>query len=81
MLGKSGVGFDVKSTKDSPKIAFFILERPIEDKERTTTKTTTRRLDPSFTKQIIRNKGKKFPNQFSVVLKAEHVFRTGREKV
>ena len=74
MLGKNGVGFTVKSTKESPRIAFFILERPMEDSERTT--STKRQLDPSFTKETIRNKGKKFPNQFSVVLKAEHVFRT-----
>jgi len=74
MLGKNGVGFTVKSTKESPRVTFFILERPIDDNERTT--STKRQLAPSFTKEIIRNKGKKFPNQFSVVLKAEHVFRT-----
>ena len=78
MLGKSGVGFDIKSTKESPRVAFFILERPLVEER--TTSTTTRRLDPSFTKRIIRNKGKKFPNQFCVVLKAEHVFRTGPGK-
>jgi 25S rRNA (adenine2142-N1)-methyltransferase len=71
MLGKNGVGFTVKSTKESPRVAFFILERPMEDNE-----PTKGQLDPSFTKEKIRNKGKKFPNQFSVVLKAEHVFRT-----
>eukprot|EP00533_Pseudo-nitzschia_delicatissima_P001688 CAMPEP_0116085700 /NCGR_PEP_ID=MMETSP0327-20121206/4462_1 /TAXON_ID=44447 /ORGANISM="Pseudo-nitzschia delicatissima, Strain B596" /LENGTH=288 /DNA_ID=CAMNT_0003576703 /DNA_START=145 /DNA_END=1011 /DNA_ORIENTATION=+ len=68
MLGQDGVGFTVKSSKESPRIAFFILERPMEDKER--------RLDPIFTKEKIRNKGKKFPNQFSVVLKEKHIFRT-----
>lgn len=74
MLGKNGVGFTVKSTKESPRVAFFILERPMEDNKRTT--STKGQLDPSFTKEKIRNKGKKFPNQFSVVLKADHVFRT-----
>ena len=68
MLGQDGVGFTVKSSKESPRIAFFILERPMVDKER--------RLDPIFTKEKIRNKGKKFPNQFSVVLKEKHIFRT-----
>jgi len=89
MLGENGVGFNVKSTKESPKVAFFILERPIEDrnsnsngnegKKKTksgTTYTRRRQLDPSFKKAIIRNKGKKFPNQFSVVLRAEHIFGT-----
>eukprot|EP00536_Pseudo-nitzschia_multiseries_P007224 jgi/Psemu1/240046/estExt_Genewise1.C_1670014 len=69
MLGKNGVGFDVKKTKESPKVAFFVLERPMED-------DTDRKLDPSFKKPIIRNKGKKFPNQFSVVLRASHIFQT-----
>ena len=74
MLGKDGVGFSVKSTKESPRVAFFILERPSDQHERS--ESTNRRLDPSFTREIIRNKGKKFPNQFSVILEAEHVFRT-----
>ena len=72
MLGSGGVGFELKSTKDSPKLSFFILERPMLEER---TKSTT--LDPMFTKQKIRNKGKKFPNQFSVILEAEHVFGTG----
>ena len=71
MLGTNGVGFTVKSTKESPRIAFFLLERPMEDNV-----STKGQLDPSFTKEKIRNKGKKFPNQFSVVLKAKHVFRS-----
>lgn len=71
MLGKNGVGFNIQATKESPRLAFFILERPIESKE-----APTRRVDPAFRKEIIRNKGKKFPNQFSVVLKPEHIFRT-----
>ena len=74
MLGRDGVGFTVKSTRESPRVAFFILERPMKNTEGAT--STKRRLDPVFTKETIRNKGKKFPNQFSVVLKAEHVFRT-----
>jgi 25S rRNA (adenine2142-N1)-methyltransferase len=72
MLGENGVGFTVKSTKESPRVAFFILERPMEDSG--SAAPMKRKLDPSFTKERIRNKGKKFPNQFSVVLKAEHIF-------
>ena len=74
MLGKEGVGFTVKSTKESPRIAFFILERPMEDNGGAP--PAKRQLPQTFTKQKIINKGKKFPNQFCVVLKAEHVFRT-----
>ena len=73
MLGKDGVGFNVKSTKESPRIAFFILERPMEENDSGV--SGKRQLSPSFTKEKIINKGKKFPNQFSVVL-GEHVFRT-----
>jgi len=73
MLGSAGVGFEIKSTKDSPKVSFFILERPVEEEY---TRSTTR-LNPTFTQRIIRNKGKKFPNQFSVILQVEHVFGTG----
>jgi 25S rRNA (adenine2142-N1)-methyltransferase len=68
LLGKSGVGFDVISTKESPRVSFFVLQKPEGFKQRTTG------LDPKWTKQVVRNKGKKFPNQFSVVLKKEHVF-------
>ena len=74
MLGKEGVGFTVLSTKESPRIAFFILERPMEDNGGAS--HVKRQLPQTFTKQKIINKGKKFPNQFCVVLKAEHVFRT-----
>ena len=74
MLGEDGVGFTVKSTKESPRIAFFILERPVEDNSGGS--PAKRQLPQAFTKQKIINKGKKFPNQFCVVLKAEHVFRT-----
>ena len=71
MLGSSGVGFEVKSTKESPRIAFFILERPgLEELK-------SRKLPTAFTTQKIINKGKKFPNQFSVVLEAKHVFGSG----
>jgi len=73
MLGSEGVGFEIKSTKDSPKVSFFILQRPVEEEH---TRSATR-LNPTFTQRIIRNKGKKFPNQFSVVLQVEHVFGTG----
>ena len=77
MLGVEGVGFTMKSTRESPRVAFFILERPMKDDE--DTKAAKRKLNPAFTKETIRNKGKKYPNQFSVVLKAEHVFRNVTE--
>lgn len=71
MLGTGGVGFAVEETKESPKVSFFVCRRP-ED-------TRPEDLKSSWKKQIIRNKGKKYPNQFSVVLDEDEVF--GRVKV
>ncbi|VEU39383.1 unnamed protein product [Pseudo-nitzschia multistriata] len=77
MLGEKGVGFRVVSTRESPRVAFFVLERPPEEKDGGGEESRpARQLDPVFTREIIRNKGKKFPNQFSVVLRSEHVFGT-----
>jgi 25S rRNA (adenine2142-N1)-methyltransferase len=75
-----GVGFELESTKDTPRISYFLLKRPdsIGGNVATTTTTTTNQatmlLNPKWTKQVIRNKGKKFPNQFSVVLQPQYVF-------
>ena len=70
-----GVGFHIEETKESPKVAFFVCRRPtqsefVESRHR----EETRRLNPIFLKQIIRNKGKRFPNQFSVILDEDEVF-------
>ena len=62
MLGRDGgLGFDVEETKLSPKLAFFVCRRPEK-------KGPGQPLKKMWTKQSIRNKGKKFPNQFSVVI-------------
>jgi 25S rRNA (adenine2142-N1)-methyltransferase len=66
LLQDSGVGFSIQFTKVSPKISFFVLLRPTENR--------TRPLDPIWTKQVVRNKGKKYPNQFCVVLNEAFVF-------
>lgn len=64
MLGRSGgVGFDIVETKQSPKVSFLICRRPEAE-----TELPQQPLNQLWTKQIIRNKGKKFPNQFSIVL-------------
>ena len=61
---KEGVGFDVIHKKNSPRLAFFILRRPIQEPKE-------RKLNPKWKKRIIRNKGKKFPNQFCVILASD----------
>jgi 25S rRNA (adenine2142-N1)-methyltransferase len=63
MLGRSGgVGFDIVETKQSPKVAFFVCRRPESEEE------PPQPLNKLWTKQTLRNKGKKFPNQFSIIL-------------
>jgi len=88
MLGRTGAGFEIVSTRSSPRVSFFVLRRPELDqssqvscnnkeKESSATapgvkgganSTKGKRFDPKWTKLIVRNKGTKFPNQFSVVL-------------
>lgn len=62
LLAKA-VGFELLETKESPKIAFYILRRPVEE-------TCSRNLDRWKQQKVIR-KGPKFRNQFSVVLKPD----------
>lgn len=66
MLGEKGIGFVAEETKESPKLSFFVCRRPEEER--------TEPLNKLWKKQIIRRKGKKFPNQFSVVLDERDIF-------
>jgi hypothetical protein len=73
---EGGVGFEIESTKDSPRISYFLLKRPNvgTNNESITTTWSTMFLNPRWTQEVVRNKGKKFPNQFSVVLQPQYVF-------
>ena len=66
LLGSTGVGFLVEETRESPRVAFFVCRRPEG--------VRTEPLLPEWTKTTIRNKGRKFPNQFSVMLEEDEVF-------
>lgn len=72
LLSAGGVGFEVQETKESPKVAFFILRRP----EKLSSKNS---LDKKWktTKRI--NKGKKYRNKFAVILNEDEVI--GRNHV
>jgi len=71
MLGRrGGIGFDIHETKQSPKVAFFVCGRPSLDDG-----PIPSSVNKSFTVQIVRNKGKKFPNQFSIILDPEELNR------
>ncbi|CAJ1930265.1 unnamed protein product [Cylindrotheca closterium] len=65
LLGEKGVGFEIEETKESPRVSFFICRRPEEPRTAT--------LNKLWTKQIVRRKGKKFPNQFSVILSESYI--------
>jgi 25S rRNA (adenine2142-N1)-methyltransferase len=62
----SGVGFELEETKESPKVAFFILRRPLK----TLMKES---LDPQWTTSHEIRKGKKYRNKFAVVLNQNDV--------
>ena len=88
MLGRTGVGFEIVSTRSSPRVSFFVLRRPELDESSQVSRNSKERegsanapeakggasgrkrneFDPKWTRLIVRNKGPKFPNQFSVVL-------------
>jgi 25S rRNA (adenine2142-N1)-methyltransferase len=74
MLGRSGVGFHIEATKCSPRVSFFVLrrplmnDRPLDREGHSSSPSAVHKMDPKWTKLIVRNKGPKFPNQFSVVL-------------
>lgn len=63
-----GVGFDIVESKNSPKVAFFILKRPLQRDEKTNEK-----LNKKWTKSTLLNRGKKFRNSFAVVLVEDQV--------
>lgn len=62
----SGVGFDLEATKESPKVSFFILRRPLEA-------SIKESLNSQWTVLRRINNGKKFRNKFAVVLNQDDV--------
>ena len=66
LLSTAGVGFEVEETKESPKVSFFILRRPLDVPQETS-------LNPQWTTMHQINKGKKYRNRFAVILSQEEV--------
>lgn len=71
LLSETGVGFAVEETKESPKVAFFVLRRPVEED------VSNEKFDKQWTGSKVLNKGKKFRNVFDVTLKKEEVDGSG----
>ena len=71
------IGFDIQETKESPKVAFFVLKRP----EQTTTNNIESSLSLNSQQECIKKwnklkvvcRGKKYRNSFSVVLKESDI--------
>ena len=64
-----GVGFQIVQQKESPKVSFFVLQRPINDDRQ----RRRRRLDSDWTKKSVRNRAKKFRNDFAYILNEDEI--------
>mmetsp|Transcript_23090 Transcript_23090/g.34698 ORF Transcript_23090/g.34698 Transcript_23090/m.34698 type:complete len:302 (+) Transcript_23090:84-989(+) len=71
----NGVGFEIVETKESPKVAFFVLSRPLNNDDNEEKQRKERnKVNPKFTRLITINRGKKYRNKFAIVLKESEVF-------
>ena len=83
LLGATGVGFEVENiTKESPKVSFFICHRPEESSKQQQQQNHSSEIeeeqsfDTRWTRLKKIHKGRKYRNQFAVVLKKERVLAT-----
>jgi 25S rRNA (adenine2142-N1)-methyltransferase len=69
-----GVGFEIvhEVGRDSPKISFFVLRRPTEERS-DGNPSLIRRWDERFMRLPVLHRGKKFRNEFAVTLNEETV--------
>ena len=67
LLTHDGVGFEIQETKESPKVSFFILQRPLASTSRET------EFNPKWTSATRIHKGKKYRNTFAVILNQDEV--------
>ena len=77
LLGDTGVGFEVEETKESPKVSFFICHRPVDEDDND--EALERKFDTQWTRTKKSQQGKKYRNQFAVVLKKDRVLATRGE--
>jgi 25S rRNA (adenine2142-N1)-methyltransferase len=66
---RQAVGFDVLETKETPKIAFYVLQRPEADEEDVSYDEALRSIDQRWKRTPFVKRGKKFRNKFCVVFK------------
>jgi len=64
-----GVGFVVEETKETPKVAFFVLKRPHEDESNAKPLRRWKEL------KVVR-RGKKYRNSFGVIFKDDLISDT-----
>jgi len=78
LSGNDGLGFDAVETKESPKLAFYILKKPCKKSSKANDcssietshkeKLSRNTNKTKFKSMAIVNKGKKFRNKFAVIL-------------
>ncbi|KAL7468325.1 hypothetical protein ACHAXS_008533 [Conticribra weissflogii] len=73
-LLREGVGFEIvdEGKKESPKLAFFVLRRPLDDDDNIGG-ASLRRWNDKFAKIPVLFRGKKFRNTFAVTLDKDFV--------
>ena len=67
LIADGGCGFTIYKTKESPKVAFYILQRP------TTTINNSHLVSKKFQTLQVLKRGKKYRNKFSIVLLPDEV--------
>lgn len=73
LLGATGVGLKVVETKESPKVSFFICERPEGTDNKNNVETI---FDRKWTTLKKIHHGKKYRNQFAVTLNKDRICKT-----
>eukprot|EP00978_Attheya_sp_CCMP212_P023516 scaffold72280_cov54-Attheya_sp.AAC.5 len=69
-LLETGVGFHIQETKESPKVAFFVLQRPSKNEG---TENPKHKNAKRWKNLSVVNNGKKFRNTFAIILNDEEV--------
>jgi len=77
LLGPTGVGFKVDETKESPKVCFFICSRPPTSDQNVEHNIL---FDDKWIQKRQLHFGKKYRNQFAVVLDKQRILATRQQK-
>lgn len=79
MLTKS-IGFETVETRESPKVAFFVLKRPDSTLKNEDELSLQKENIQKWAKVKIMKRGKKYRNTFSVVLNKDDILKCGEDE-